>query len=153
VSINAEQATFDTSQTSSVVNIDRDRVEERKNCPSPTGNYLTFVLLSPQVAPAVHLHSCDRHVPRTAAASARLQPRWPSYHWRSWNLNPRKGVPLPTHTAGLNNVRRVPDRYSGRHRRPGERSGALVLTIRFCSHPKRHSLGIEPTFHCKRAAN
>lgn len=28
MSINAEQATFDTSQTSSVVNIDRDRVEE-----------------------------------------------------------------------------------------------------------------------------
>jgi hypothetical protein len=49
VSVNAEQTAFDTSQTSSVVNIDRDRVEE---LPIPSRNYLTFVLLSPQVAPA-----------------------------------------------------------------------------------------------------
>jgi hypothetical protein len=49
VSVNAEQTAFDTSQTSSVVNIDRDRVEE---LPIPNRNYLTFVLLSPQVAPA-----------------------------------------------------------------------------------------------------
>src|SRR6267154_3647350 len=49
VSVTANQASFDTSQTSSVVNIDRDRVEE---LPIPNRNYLTFVLLSPQVAPA-----------------------------------------------------------------------------------------------------
>jgi hypothetical protein len=49
VSVNAEQTAFDTSQTSSVVNIDRDRVEE---LPIPNRNYLTFVLLSPQAAPA-----------------------------------------------------------------------------------------------------
>src|ERR1700738_3573073 len=49
VSVNAQQTAFDTSQTSSVVNIDRDRVEE---LPIPNRNYLTFVLLSPQVAPA-----------------------------------------------------------------------------------------------------
>lgn len=40
---------FDTSQTSSVVKIDRDRVEEP---PIPNRNYLTFVPLSPQVVPA-----------------------------------------------------------------------------------------------------
>lgn len=49
VNITAVPVTFDTSQTSSVVNIDRDRVEE---LPIPSRNYLTFVLLSPQVAAA-----------------------------------------------------------------------------------------------------
>lgn len=49
VSVTAAPATFDNSQTSSVVNIDRDRVEE---LPIPSRNYLTFVLLSPQVATA-----------------------------------------------------------------------------------------------------
>ncbi len=49
VSVTAAPVTFDTSQTSSVVNIDRDRVEE---LPIPSRNYLTFVLLSPQVAPS-----------------------------------------------------------------------------------------------------
>ena len=49
VSVNAEQSSLDTSQTSSVVNIDRDRVEE---LPIPSRNYLTFVLLSPQATPA-----------------------------------------------------------------------------------------------------
>jgi hypothetical protein len=49
VSVNAQQTAFDTSQTSSVINIDRDRVEE---LPIPNRNYLTFVLLSPQVAAA-----------------------------------------------------------------------------------------------------
>jgi hypothetical protein len=49
VNVNAAQSTFDTSQTSSVVNIDRDRVEE---LPIPSRNYLTFVLLSPQVSAA-----------------------------------------------------------------------------------------------------
>jgi hypothetical protein len=49
VNVNAAPVTFDTSQTSSVVNIDRDRVEE---LPIPSRNYLTFVLLSPQVAAA-----------------------------------------------------------------------------------------------------
>lgn len=49
VNVTAAPATFDASQTSSVVNIDRDRVEE---LPIPSRNYLTFVLLSPQVAAA-----------------------------------------------------------------------------------------------------
>jgi hypothetical protein len=49
VSVSAAPVNFDTSQTSSVVNIDRDRVEE---LPIPSRNYLTFVLLSPQVAAA-----------------------------------------------------------------------------------------------------
>jgi hypothetical protein len=49
VSVTATQSAFDTSQTSSVVNIDRDRVEE---LPIPSRNYLSFVLLSPQVAAA-----------------------------------------------------------------------------------------------------
>jgi hypothetical protein len=49
VNVTAAPVTFDTSQTSSVVNIDRDRVEE---LPIPSRNYLSFVLLSPQVAAA-----------------------------------------------------------------------------------------------------
>jgi hypothetical protein len=49
VNVSAAPVTFDTSQTSSVVNIDRDRVEE---LPIPSRNYLSFVLLSPQVAAA-----------------------------------------------------------------------------------------------------
>lgn len=49
VNATAGPVTFDTSQASSVVNIDRDRVEE---LPIPSRNYLTFVLLSPQVAAA-----------------------------------------------------------------------------------------------------
>ncbi|HEX5284168.1 MAG TPA: carboxypeptidase regulatory-like domain-containing protein [Bryocella sp.] len=49
VTVSAAPVTFDTSQTSSVTNIDRDRVEE---LPIPSRNYLSFVLLSPQVAPA-----------------------------------------------------------------------------------------------------
>jgi hypothetical protein len=49
VNVSAASVTPDTSQTSSVVNIDRDRVEE---LPIPSRNYLTFVLLSPQAAAA-----------------------------------------------------------------------------------------------------
>lgn len=49
INVSAAPVTLDTSQTSSVVNIDRDRVEE---LPIPSRNYLTFVLLSPQVAMA-----------------------------------------------------------------------------------------------------
>lgn len=49
VDVSAAPVSFDTSQTSSVVNIDRDRVEE---LPIPSRNYLSFVLLSPQVAAA-----------------------------------------------------------------------------------------------------
>ncbi|HXS12263.1 MAG TPA: carboxypeptidase regulatory-like domain-containing protein [Acidobacteriaceae bacterium] len=49
VDVSAAPVTFDTTQTSSVVNIDRDRVEE---LPIPSRNYLSFVLLSPQAAPA-----------------------------------------------------------------------------------------------------
>ena len=49
VSVTATQSSFDSSQTSSVVNIDRDRVEE---LPIPNRNYLSFVALSPQAVPA-----------------------------------------------------------------------------------------------------
>lgn len=49
VNVTAGNIAFDTSQTSSVVNIDRDRVEE---LPIPSRNYLSFVLLSPAVASA-----------------------------------------------------------------------------------------------------
>ena len=49
VNVSAAPVTLDISQTSSVVNIDRDRVEE---LPIPSRNYLTFVILAPQVAPA-----------------------------------------------------------------------------------------------------
>ena len=49
ISVTAGQVVFDPSQTSSVVNIDRDRVEE---LPIPNRDYLTFVLLAPQVMPA-----------------------------------------------------------------------------------------------------
>ena len=47
VNVSAAPVTLDISQTSSVVNIDRDRVEE---LPIPSRNYLTFVMLAPQVA-------------------------------------------------------------------------------------------------------
>lgn len=49
VSVTAAQSAFDRTETSSVVNIDRDRVEE---LPIPSRNYLSFVALSPQAAPA-----------------------------------------------------------------------------------------------------
>ncbi|HEY5380757.1 MAG TPA: TonB-dependent receptor [Acidobacteriaceae bacterium] len=49
VTVSADNGLMDTTQTSSVTNIDRDRVEE---LPIPSRNYLTFVLLSPTVAPA-----------------------------------------------------------------------------------------------------
>ncbi len=49
VHVNATQEAFDTTQTASVVNIDRDRLEES---PIPNRNYLTFVLLAPEVAAA-----------------------------------------------------------------------------------------------------
>ena len=49
VSVSTTQSAFDSSQTSSVVNIDRDRIEE---LPIPNRNYLSFVALSPQATPA-----------------------------------------------------------------------------------------------------
>ena len=49
VQVSALTSALDATETSSVVNIDRDRVEEM---PIPNRNYLTFALLSPQVAPA-----------------------------------------------------------------------------------------------------
>jgi hypothetical protein len=49
VNVIAQPSPVDTNQTSSVVNIDRDRVEE---LPIPSRNYLSFVQLSPQAAPA-----------------------------------------------------------------------------------------------------
>jgi len=48
VNVSAQPSPLDTDQTSSVVNIDRDRVEE---LPIPSRNYLSFVQLSPQAAP------------------------------------------------------------------------------------------------------
>lgn len=49
VQVVASVLEFDPAQTSSVVNVDRDRVEE---LPVPNRNYLSFVLLSPQAMPA-----------------------------------------------------------------------------------------------------
>lgn len=49
ISVSASQSSLDTTQTSSVVNIDRDRVEE---LPIPNRNYLSFVALSPQATAA-----------------------------------------------------------------------------------------------------
>lgn len=49
VQVVATPLELDPAQTSSVVNVDRDRVEE---LPIPNRNYLTFVLLSPQAMPA-----------------------------------------------------------------------------------------------------
>ncbi len=49
VEVAASQPAIDTSQSSSVVNVDRDRVEE---LPIPSRNYLSFVALSPQATPA-----------------------------------------------------------------------------------------------------
>ncbi len=49
VTVSAHGNTLDTSQTSSVTNIDKDRVEE---LPIQSRNYLVFTLLAPQVAPA-----------------------------------------------------------------------------------------------------
>jgi hypothetical protein len=48
VTVHAQQNLLDTSQTSSVTNIDKDRVEE---LPIESRNYLAFTLLAPQVAP------------------------------------------------------------------------------------------------------
>ena len=48
VTVRAQQNLLDTSQTSSVTNIDKDRVEE---LPIESRNYLAFTLLAPQVAP------------------------------------------------------------------------------------------------------
>lgn len=48
MTVSGQPTTFDPTQTASVVNIDRDRVEE---LPIPSRNYLTFVRLAPQVAP------------------------------------------------------------------------------------------------------
>ena len=66
VDVTAAESTFDTSQTSSVVNIDRDRVEE---LPIPSRNYLTFVLLSPQVAAANPALSQQGQTPSTGSFS------------------------------------------------------------------------------------
>ena len=49
VTVSAQSNALDTSQTSSVANIDKDRVEE---LPVQNRNYLAFTLLAPQVAPA-----------------------------------------------------------------------------------------------------
>ncbi len=49
IDVIADRTSFDPTETSSVVNIDRDRVEE---LPIPSRNYLNFVLLSPEVAAA-----------------------------------------------------------------------------------------------------
>ena len=49
VTVRAQTAALDTSQTAPVTNVDRDRIEE---LPIPSRNYLNFVLLSPAVAVA-----------------------------------------------------------------------------------------------------
>jgi hypothetical protein len=48
VTVHAQQSGLDASQTSSVTNIDKDRIEE---LPIESRNYLAFTLLAPQVAP------------------------------------------------------------------------------------------------------
>lgn len=48
VTVRAQQSGLDASQTSSVTNIDKDRIEE---LPIESRNYLAFTLLAPQVAP------------------------------------------------------------------------------------------------------
>ena len=58
VNVTAAPVNFDTSQTSSVVNIDRDRVEE---LPIPSRNYLTFVVLGISDSPEIPLEQiCGR---------------------------------------------------------------------------------------------
>lgn len=49
ITVQARTPTLDTSQTSPVTNIDRDRIEE---LPIPSRNYLNFTLLSPALAAA-----------------------------------------------------------------------------------------------------
>ncbi len=49
VNVSANQNLLDLTQSSSVANIDRDRIEE---LPVPSRNYLAFVLLAPQIAAA-----------------------------------------------------------------------------------------------------
>ena len=49
VTVQSQTTALDTSQTSPVTNIDRDRIEE---LPIPSRNYLNFTLLSPAVAAA-----------------------------------------------------------------------------------------------------
>lgn len=49
VTVRAQAETLDTSQTSPVTNIDKDRIEE---LPIPSRNYLNFTLLSPALAGA-----------------------------------------------------------------------------------------------------
>ena len=49
VTVQSQTTALDTSQTSPVTNIDRDRIEE---LPIPSRNYLNFALLSPAVAAA-----------------------------------------------------------------------------------------------------
>jgi hypothetical protein len=49
VTVQAQTEALDTSQSSPVTNIDRDRIEE---LPIPSRNYLTFTLLSPALATA-----------------------------------------------------------------------------------------------------
>lgn len=49
ITVHAQTQSLDTSQTSPVTNIDRDRIEE---LPIPSRNYLSFALLSPALASA-----------------------------------------------------------------------------------------------------
>ncbi len=49
LTVQAQTATLDTSQSAPVTNIDKDRIEE---LPIPSRNYLTFTLLSPALAGA-----------------------------------------------------------------------------------------------------
>lgn len=62
VTVQAQAVALDTSQSSPVTNIDRDRIEE---LPMPSRNYLNFTLLSPALAAANP--AISRHVPGTDA--------------------------------------------------------------------------------------
>ncbi|MGI8770831.1 MAG: carboxypeptidase regulatory-like domain-containing protein [Acidobacteriaceae bacterium] len=60
VTVQARAEALDTSQTSPVTNIDRDRIEE---LPIPSRNYLSFTLLAPTLTPANP--ALGRQVPAT----------------------------------------------------------------------------------------
>lgn len=63
VTVQAQTTALDTSQTSPVTNIDRDRIEE---LPLPSRNYLNFTLLSPAVA--AENPAASRHTPGAEAS-------------------------------------------------------------------------------------
>ncbi|HUZ04652.1 MAG TPA: carboxypeptidase regulatory-like domain-containing protein, partial [Acidobacteriaceae bacterium] len=66
VTVSAQSNTLDTTQTSSVTSIDKDRVEE---LPIPSRNYLTFALLAPQVTASNPALAQQAHTPENSGFS------------------------------------------------------------------------------------